>query len=575
MNIAVQYPTPYAANDQAEGRPSPQDMKRMYEEAKSIRALWEPDWRMCSAYCLPRHYSAWQVEGPASLSPQMQAARRFAFDATGSRAVPKFQAILQRIATPDGHRWHKVQSSNPYLNKQYRVRMYYDDLTTLLFRLRYDPAAMFTQCVGEMYTGLGVYGNAPVRITWRRPNWQSKTGGLLYKAMPLRDVFVLMDADGNLSVFFVRMWLNARQFVKKFPGVQPPKSIAAELMKPIPSETTFFEIVHVVHERTDYYPDALNTKRHPICSSYLSVQDGEYIGAEGGFVSYPYLMPRTATEPGDTYGYSPAMQAMPALGSVNAMKRTLLKQGQKAVDPPLLAHDDGVLSGRMGQTPGFVMWGGINAQGQKLVQPLEMGDFRVGEALLTDERNDINDAFMVTLFQILMETPEMTATEVIERLAEKAALAAPTMGRLQSGFLGPEIDRDIRLVAENAPWMLPEMPPELVEAEGEYTTIYTSPLAKGLTAEEDSGFFRMVEGSINVANATGDPSALDYYDFDTAIPEIADHMSVPARWMRSDDDVAAMREDRAKQAATQTAVQAAPAVASVAATMQRGQRAAA
>ena len=34
----------------------------------------------------------------------------------------------------------------------------------------------------------------------------------------------------------------------------------------------------------------------------------------------------------------------------------------------------------------------------------------------------INDAFLVTLFQILTETPEMTATEVIERTREKGAL---------------------------------------------------------------------------------------------------------------------------------------------------------
>lgn len=573
MNAPVQISYPTAAN--ANGRPAPQDILRMYEEAKQIRALWEPDWRMASAYCLPRHYSAWQVDGPASLQPQMANARRFAFDSTGARAVPKFQAIMQRIATPDGHKWHRLESSNPYLNKQYRVRMYYDDLTTLLFKLRYDPAAMFTQAVGELYTGLGVYGSGPIRIQWRKPNWQNKTGGLHYKALPLRDVFVLMDADGNLSVFFVRMWLNARQFVKKFKGIQPPKSIAAELAKGIPSETNFFEIIHVVHEREDYAPYALNTKRHPVCSSYVSVKDGEYIGEEGGFVSFPYLMPRTATEPGDTYGYSPAMQAMPALGSVNQMKRTLLRQGQKAVDPPLLAHDDGVLSGRMGQTPGFVMWGGINQQGQKLVQPLEMGDFRPAETLLADERRDIDDAFMVTLFQILMETPEMTATEVIERVAEKAALAAPTMARLQSGFLGPEIDRDIRLIAENAPWMLPEMPQELVEADGEYATVYTSPLAKGLTAEEDSGFFRLVEAATNVATATASPEPLDHFNFDVAIPEIATHMSVPARWITPQEELEEKRGARAKQAEAQQLAQAAPAIASVASTAMKTQRQAA
>ena len=60
------------------------------------------------------------------------------------------------------------------------------------------------------------------------------------------------------------------------------------------------------------------------------------------------------------------MQAMPAAGSVNQMKRTLLRQGQKAVDPPLLASDDGILSGRVGLTPGYVNFGAVNAQGQRI-----------------------------------------------------------------------------------------------------------------------------------------------------------------------------------------------------------------
>jgi hypothetical protein len=230
-----------------------------------------------------------------------------------------------------------------------------------------------------------------------------------------------------------------------------------------------------------------------------------------------------------------------------------------------------VLSGKLGLTPGYVNYAAVNAAGQPLVQALQTGNFTPAKEILADERADINDAFLVTLFQILMETPEMTATEVIERVAEKAALAAPTMARLQSGLLGPEVERALDILAENAPWMLPEMPPELEEAQGEYELMYTSPLAKGLHAEEDSGFLWMVNTSLEVATATGDPSIMDHYNLDVAIPELAEHRSVPTRWMATPDQVEAKRASRAEAAQQQQMVEAAPAVADIAATSAKMQ----
>jgi hypothetical protein len=298
------------------------------------------------------------------------------------------------------------------------------------------------------------------------------------------------------------------------------------------------------------------------------------MGPEDGFASFPYLVPRTATEPGGLFGFSPAQQCSPAMGSVNAMKKSMLRIGQKKADPTLLASDDGVLSGRLGLTPGYVNYGAINAQGQPLVQPLNVGDLNPAKEILADERGDINDAFLVTLFQILMDTPEMTATEVIERVAEKAALAAPTMGRLQSGLLGPEVERVLSLMMEYAPNMLPPMPPELIEAKGEYEIIYTSPLAKGLHAEEDAGFLYMVQSSIEVATATGDPSALDHYNFDVAIPELAEHRSVPTRWMHTPEELQALRDQRAQAQKAQQAVDASPAIGNVVSTAMKQQGAA-
>ncbi len=557
-------------------RPNPRDLLMRYNEAKQLRQPYEQDWKMNAAFCLPRHYSSWLSEGP-TISPNTQAVKRFAYDATAARALPKFAAILRRLATPDGHKWNRLTASDPYLRQNYRVRDYFDQLTDALFKLRYDPRALFSQAADETYLGLGCYGTAPLRVKWRQRKPTDKVGGLAYKAMPLKDMFPLANDDGHIDTMFTRLWYNARQAKNAFGMENLTPKVRQELSKPVPSETTFFEFVHIVTPRDErrYDPDSLTVNRHPYIGCVIAVEEAEYVGQEDGFVSFPYLVPRTATEPGSLFGFSPAQQCSPATGTVNAMKKTMLRQAQKIADPTLLAADDGVLSGRLGMTPGYVNYGAVNSQGQPLVHALQTGDLTVAKEMLADERGDIDDVFLVTLFQILMETPEMTATEVIERTQEKAALAAPTMGRLQTGFLGPEVERTLALIAENRPQLLPSMPGELIEAKGEYEVIYTSPLAKGLYAEEDGGFIHMVETSIEVANATQDPSALDHYNFDVAIPEMAEHRSVPTRWMSTPEELAQKRQQRAQQMQQQQVVDAAPAIATVsAAAMKPGAKAA-
>lgn len=550
-------------------RPSPENVLSKYQDAQNLRSGHENEWRMASAYCLPRQYSAWQqMSGPAAYSgSKAAAARRVAYDTTGTRSLPKYTAVLERMLTPQSQRWHTVSANNRDLMREPRVQEYFDQTTDVLFDMRYAPRARFVQASSEVYAALGTYGTGPMFLGSRRLTPLDRRGGFFYKATPLRDVFLLINDDGEVDTVFRRFWLNARQFKDKFPDASMPPSVAAEANKPKPSEANFFEFVHVVHHKDmmDFDPEAFDDRRFPVIGSYLCVKDKEYVGEEEGFRSFPYLTPRTFTDAGDPYGFSPAMQALPALGTASATKKSYLKQGQRATDQVILAHDDGVLNGALNLNPGFVNYGAIDSQGRKLVQALEPGNFNVAENILADERRDIEDSFFVTLFQILTDTPEMSATEVIERVAEKASLLAPTMGRLQTEFLGPDIEREIDIADELG--RLPEMPPELIEAEGEYKIIYTSPLSKGQYAEEISGFLRTWEIAERTAQATQDPSHLDHFNLPVAIPEIADNLSTPARWMNTDAQKAALQEQRAEATQQQQMVAAAPAIASAAKTV--------
>lgn len=538
-------------------RPLATDVIARYTSAKTARSIHESDWRMAAAYCLPRHYSAWTHDGVPSYGGASGAsqARRVAYDSTGVLALPKYMALLERLATPHSMVWHNIVAGDPALMRKARVREYYEALNKLLYQQRYVYIANFRRAAAETYSQLGVYGTGPMYVGKRNANALYNKPSMLYKSCPLRDIFILVNDNGEVDTVIRRFFLNVRQFKQRFPDIELPRCMQAAVRdNAFPDDTKFFEFIHVVNPRTDHDPMALDSRRHPILSSYLCVADQTYVGAESGYKSMPYLIPRTMTESGDPYGFSPAQQAMPALGSASAMKKTTIKQGQKAADPVLLAHDDGVMNGPVDQRPGAINYGGVDKQGRLLVHTLPTGNFNIATELLLEERKDINDSFFVTLFQILMDTPEMTATEVMERVAEKAALLAPTMGALQSDFLGPNLAREIDVLIEmgkiadraSAPGL--QMPPELIEAQGQYEVIYTSPLAKAMYAEEVGGFMKAVEMATELVNATKDPSHLDHFNFDNAIPEIANYLAVPSRWMNNDEQKQSIKEGRESQA---------------------------
>jgi hypothetical protein len=193
------------------------------------------------------------------------------------------------------------------------------------------------------------------------------------------------------------------------------------------------------------------------------------------------------------------------------------------------------------------------------VHALPVGRLELAREMMDAERAVINDFFLITLFQILVESPQMTATEVLERAREKGALLSPTMGRQQSEALGPMIEREIDLLAIQG--LLEPMPQYLKDAEGEFEIEYDSPLSRAQKAEEASGLMRLMNWAGEYAKLTGDVTPFDHVDWDAAMPDLAYIHAVPTKWMASEEAIAEKRGQRAQAAEAQQAIEAAPAVA--------------
>ena len=532
------------------------DIIRTYEQLAGRRGTWEGQWEEIAKRIYPNHSNYFR-------NRQIQTTKGDArteelYDSTAAIALNRFAAILDSLLTPRNQTWHRLLATDPELNKDRQVRLWYEDVTRLLFKFRYAPKANFASQNQLNYKSLGAFGSGALFID---PLMDEP--GLRYKNCHLGEVYFMENHQGIIDVVIRHFPMTARQVVQKWGRDKSPSAIVAAMERD-PDKEFFF--IHYVAPNLKRDPSRADFRGMPYASYYVSVEHKE-IMEQGGYTTFPYATSRYEQAPTEVYGRSPAMEVLPAIKTLNEQKKTILKQGHRAVDPIILVHDDGILDS-FNMRPGSINAGGVSKDGRPLVHTLPGGNVQAGKELMDDERAVINDTFLVTIFQILVDTPAMTATEVMERTREKGILLAPTIGRQQSERLGPQIERELDIL--NRLGLLPTMPPILQELGADFKVEYDSPLSRAQRAEEAGGLLRTVESTLGVVNVTGDPAPLDHFNWDVIIPELSDINAVPVRWRHDLKTIQDMRSGRAQAAQKQQLIEAAPAVAGLVKTTQGG-----
>ena len=529
---------------------------REFNQLNTWRVTFAAQWEEAAQLILPTSRNTF-VYGDFNWQGQKKTDRQI--DASGMVALARFSAICDSLLTPKNMKWHGLSADDEYVMKDRPTRLWFEQVTNLLFKYRYQPIANFTSQNLMNYQQLGAFGNLGMFIDeFDNTNYQGLRG-IRYKAIPMGELFFKENHQGVVDGICRWFKLTARQAWQKWGEMGTfPENLRPALMQ---GSEYPYNFLHRICPRDDYDPDRLDDKGKPFASYYISME-GRTLLSEGGYRMLPVAVGRFEQTPGEVYGRGPAQQVLPALKTLNAEKGTFLKQGHRAADPVLLTSDDGVVD--MSLRPGAVNKGGWSSDGKPLVGVLPTGNIQVTKEMMDEERALINDTFFVSLFQLalnLKDLPQMTATQVIEIMNQKSILIAPTIGNQESQYIGPMIERELDVLASQG--LLPPMPPRLREAKGAYKVQFASPLARSIRSGEASGFMRTVEISKEIVSITGDHSYLDWAAFDRAMPDIAEIQSVPESWTATDDEIATKRKIRAQMQERQQEVQEAPAKAAV------------
>lgn len=529
---------------------------REFAQIEQQRYSWEPHWEEVSRRVMPSFVNTFYSPDNKAHTFGGEKNSEAIFDSTAAIAAGRFSAVMESMLTPRSQFWSHLTVFDESLFGVRRVREYLDTVNKRLFKFRYAPEANFASQNHMVYTSLGILGTAGLFI-----DKSHNMPGLRYRNIHLAELYFEENHQGQINSAWRRFYLTPRQAVMQFGKDKVSTEIldAFEGKKGATSYNEKFWFLHCVKPRLDFDPNRLDAQGMPWASFYVSFKDKNII-EESGYATFPYSISRYTQGPGEIYGRSPAMNVLPAINTLNEEKRSVIKQGQRTVDPVLLLHDDAMLDS-FSLRSDALNYGAVSAEGRPLVQTLPTGNIAVGIEMMSMEMKAINDEFLVSLFEILVETPTMTATEVIERVREKGILLSPTMGRQQSEYLGPMIERELDLLARQQ--LLPEMPNELREAGGNVDIVYDSPLSRAQRAEEAAGLMRTVEAVMNISTTMQNPAPMDHFNWDIIVPEIAEIQAVPPKWLNDAQAIGDIRQGRAQAQAQQQQIQAAPSAAAM------------
>ena len=498
-------------------------IKKRCSALESDRQTWEDHWQDILDYVMPRKADVTFVRSKGEKRTEVL------FDSTAITANNLLAASLQGTLTSPSLPWFHLKLRDEDANQNHDVQLWLEDSARRMYDMFNE--SNFNTEVHELYLDLTSVGTGAIFV--EEGNNGFANDGIHFNTLHIAEYFIQENINGKVDTLYRKYKLTARQAIEEF-GENNIGEKIIEAAKNKPDKQ--FNFIHAVEPTKDYERSTgkSNTKL-PFHSCHVCVED-KMVVRSGGYNEFPYLVPRWSKATGEIFGRSPSYNALPDIKTLNKAVEIGLKAWAKAIDPPLLVQDDGVI-GRVRMTPAGITV--VRSDGA--IKPLQIGsNWQITDLKENQLRTAIRQAYYSDQLQ-LQEGPQMTATEVQVRYELMQRLLGPTLGRFQSEFLNPLIERVFGIMFRAGALM---KQPDIIGG-SKLDIEYVGPLARSQRMEEAVAIERLYQLAMNVAQV--DPNIMDNIDHDTAIRMRAKLLGVPKTVMRGIDDVEDMREAKAQQ----------------------------
>jgi hypothetical protein len=518
-----------------DGTPGLTALKKRFAMMKAERDKFTPKWRRISDLVVP-------YRGRFDENEPNQATNedRYLIDPTPTRALETLQAGMQSGLTSPSRPWFKLQVADPELAARPSSQRWMDDVRDRMLAI--IARSNFYGCFYDLYGEVAAFGTGALILE------EHETEVIHGTVLTAGEYCVSFDALSEPSAFGRVVWMTAEQMASRF-GVERLSSAARNsLNQNRPGD--WYMVNHII------VPDKDRNTRFPYMSVYWEDGAGAVVGYGGagafgggtdtelligGHEEFPVLCPRWHTVGNDTYGYGPGHLAASEASTLHEQMADMLIADKKLIDPPMMAPESARSFG-YDSGPGYINYTPADAG----LRPLYQINFDIAAhmAAVQDSRNFINQLFFADLFLMIAsldQNAKMTATEAQIRKEEKLQMLGPVTERLTHELLDPAITRTFKSAFRRGEF--PRPPDELLGApiRIEYISILAMAQIAGSIADMQV-FMEAFGGMAQLA-----PEVLDKFNGDETADQLVKMSNVPAAIIRSDDEVAAIRQQRAAQ----------------------------
>jgi hypothetical protein len=497
------------------------EIVRRNQELEQQRSSFLSQWTDISENILGR--GDFQTLTTSLLQNQGIKKTRKLYDTTARKRGRDLAGNLGSLITPPTVRFVGLQTHPAEMRGFFAIDSWLDFAENWMLRVFQRRRGGWLQASQPTYEDVVFYGTGAMFT-------QAQLGfGPKFQSRPLSELTIDVGPDGFVDTVFRKYALRTRSFRQEFgEGADPEMDRLWESGEDRP-----IEILHLVHPRSE--SGVLNSR--PWRSVHVR-SDKPRILRESGYWTFPWAIPRWAIDTGNVFGTGPGMDVLSDALGANAMARDLLIASNKAVMPPMGIPDDGIVGPVSFAPNSFTTYRAGMFQSNPFHPIHEVGQYPFSIDMLQDKRRQIIEGMYGDL--LVAANASGTATEFIgseEKLAEKAG---PMVGRVAAELVESTVVRILDIGERMG--LLPPRPPEL---QGVLVTVkYESPIVRVQRRREARGIMGTYEAY--GAMATVNPEVFDNIDPDAAARAIADASIIPPSVMRSEQEVGAIREERAR-----------------------------
>jgi hypothetical protein len=402
------------------------------------------------------------------------------------------------------------------------VKLWFDKVTTIVKASLSPNASTFYTSVAPVYGDVGCFG-----IGVQHQEEDVGRQRILDRAIPLKEIYIDLDGNGDVDTVHRKFVLNGRQFVGRFGAVEGV------------TEQKMITIIHAVYPNPDHEPGRAGPRGKAWSSCYCSTDVKDW-SQTGGYHEMPYHVAMWDQRSGRVYPRGPGHTSRADARQLNEMERSHIVAAQFAAEPMKLLHGDSDLTAA-DISPNALLYGTMSEAGKQLMQVLNTGgNLQLSLQQSEQRRQSIRNAFRFSMMA-LANRPQMTATEYLGWQEETLRLMGHNLVKIQTTHHVPFLKR--RFAILNRAGQFPPPPPEL---EGQMLAVGTiSPFDKAQSAARGRATLQWVGAIAQMAAI--DPEAFDEVDTQGVGAVLHDAFGPPPKVRRDPGKVEEIRQRRAQQ----------------------------